>query len=299
MQKPFIDLGSAQIYRIEESIDVSFTARSFFPRFDPDSITNLPPWLVPDHYHPESDALVLSMHSWVVKTEKHIILVDACVGNDKDRLPRAHWNRRQGDFLERLRVIGFQPQDFDMVMCTHMHADHVGWNTVLRDGQWVPTFPHAKYLFSRHEYEHASTFENTNPIMRKAFDDSILPVVTSGQALMIEDGYQVDDLFTVQLAPGHTPGNAMLKLQTPKQEALFVGDVIHHPIQVYQPELSTVACYDPELSYQSRLRMLNHCCEQHTLMLPAHFAAPHGGYIEERSNGLKLRWLDGQGPSSL
>jgi glyoxylase-like metal-dependent hydrolase (beta-lactamase superfamily II) len=299
MQKPFIDLGSAQIYRIEESIDVSFTARSFFPRFDPDSITNLPPWLVPDHYHPESDALVLSMHSWVVKTEKHTILVDACVGNDKDRLPRAHWHRRQGDFLERLRVIGFQPQDFDMVMCTHMHADHVGWNTVLRDGRWVPTFPHAKYLFSRHEYEHASTFENTNPIMRKAFDDSILPVVTSGQALMIEDGYQVDDLFTVQLAPGHTPGNAMLKLQTPKQEALFVGDVIHHPIQVYQPELSTVACYDPELSYQSRLRMLNHCCEQHTLMLPAHFAAPHGGYIEERSNGLKLRWLDGQGPSSL
>jgi len=127
--------------------------------------------------------------------------------------------------------------------------------------------------------------------MRQAFQDSVLPVVESGQALMIQDGHEVDEMFTVQLAPGHTPGNAMLSLHTPSQEALFVGDVIHHPIQVYHPELSTAACQDPQASRESRLRMLHRCCEQHALMLPAHFAAPHAGFIEESATGLELRWL--------
>jgi glyoxylase-like metal-dependent hydrolase (beta-lactamase superfamily II) len=134
--------------------------------------------------------------------------------------------------------------------------------------------------------------------MRQAFTDSVLPVVESGQALMIDDGYQVDDMFTVQLAPGHTPGNAMLRMQTAAQETWFVGDVIHHPIQVFHPELSTVACLDASASRASRQRMLAHCCEQHALMLPAHFAAPHGGYIEESPSGFGLRWLDEATPSS-
>ena len=298
MQTPFIDLGSAQIFRIEECIDTSFLGQSFFPQFNPEQLSGLPEGLVPQHYRPDSDALVLNMHSWIVKTERHTVLVDACIGNDKDRLPRAHWHRRQGDFLQRMAALGFQPNDIDWVMCTHMHADHVGWNTVLRDGRWVPTFPQARYLFSQVEYEHASTYPHPNPIMRQAFNDSVLPVVESGQALMIQDGHEVNEMFSVQLAPGHTPGNAMLRLQTPSQEALFVGDVIHHPIQVYQPELSTMACLDPQASRQSRLRMLNHCCEHHALMLPAHFAAPHGGFIEERAAGFGLRWLDGNFPSS-
>jgi glyoxylase-like metal-dependent hydrolase (beta-lactamase superfamily II) len=207
---------------------------------------------VPHHYHPSTSALVLSMHSWIVNTEHHTLLIDACIGNDKERLPRAHWHRRQGDFLQRMAALGFQPQDIDLVMCTHMHADHVGWNTVLKDGRWVPTFPNAQYLFSQREYEHASTFQHPNPIMRQAFNDSVLPVVESGQALMIQDGHEVDDMFTVQLAPGHTPGNAMLHLHTPSQEAVFVGDVIHHPLQVYHPELSTMACLDPQASRESR-----------------------------------------------
>ena len=298
MHATHIDWGSAKIFRVEESIDTSFQAASFFPQFALEQLAALPPWLVPQHVQPDSGALVLSMHSWVVKTDRHTILIDACIGNDKDRLPRAHWHQRRGDFLQRLGKLGIQPDDIDFVMCTHMHADHVGWNTVLRDGRWVPTFPRAQYLFSKVEYEHASTFEHPNPIMRRAFNDSVLPVIESGQALMIDDGHEVDDLFTVQLAPGHTPGNAMLRLQTPSREALFVGDVIHHPIQVYRPELSTVACLDPEASRQSRLRMLHHCCEHHALMLPAHFAAPHGGYIEASASGFELSWLEGVTPSS-
>ena len=292
MQATHIDWGSAHILRVEESIDTSFKAATFFPQLSPAQRDALSAGMAPQHYHPDSDALVLSMHSWVVKTDRHTILIDACIGNDKDRMPRAHWHHRRGDFLQRLARLGFQPEDIDLVMCTHMHADHVGWNTVLRDGRWIPTFPRAQYLFTKTEYEHAATFEHPNPIMRQAFNDSVLPVIESGQALMIDDGHEVDDMFTVQLAPGHTPGNAMLKLQTPSRQALFVGDVIHHPIQVYHPELSSVACLDPEASRQSRLRMLEHCCEHHALMLPAHFAAPHGGHIEAHARGFALRWLD-------
>jgi len=291
MQLTSIHIGSSQIFLIQEFVDTSFLAGKFFPNLTPNIFNDAPPWLIPSYYHPQSDALILSMHSWLVKTDRHTLLVDACVGNDKDRLPRTHWHLRQGNFLQQLASLGVSPSDIDFVMCTHMHADHVGWNTIRADGDWVPTFPNAQYLFSKLEYQHASTFNYQNPIMGKAFQDSVLPIITAGQALMINDGHEIDDMFTVQLAPGHTPGNAMLQLQTSGQEALFVGDVIHHPIQVYHPELSTIACLDAEGSHQSRLRMLNHCCNQHALMLPAHFSAPHGGYIQEKSSGFELEWM--------
>jgi glyoxylase-like metal-dependent hydrolase (beta-lactamase superfamily II) len=111
-------------------------------------------WLAPRYYRPERDALVLSMHAWVVKTGRHTVLIDTCIGNDKERMPRAHRHRMRTPFLERLRAAGNAPEDVDYVMCRHLHADHIGWNTVLKDGRWVPTFPKARYLFARIEYEH-------------------------------------------------------------------------------------------------------------------------------------------------
>jgi glyoxylase-like metal-dependent hydrolase (beta-lactamase superfamily II) len=111
-------------------------------------------WLAPRYYRPERDALVLSMHAWVVKTGRHTVLIDTCIGNDKERMPRAHRHRMRTPFLERLRAAGTAPEDVDYVMCRHLHADHIGWTTVLKDGRWVPTFPKARYLFARIEYEH-------------------------------------------------------------------------------------------------------------------------------------------------
>jgi glyoxylase-like metal-dependent hydrolase (beta-lactamase superfamily II) len=286
-----ISVGEAALLRIEEIVDTSFTASGFFPDFDPEALGPHLARLVPGHYLPETGALVLSMHSWVVRTGRHTVLVDACIGNDKDRLPRAHWHRQQRPFLQRLRAAGVAPEDVDSVMCTHMHPDHVGWNTVLADGRWVPTFPRARYLFSRIEYEHWLAHPDPNPLRRQAFQDSVLPVVEAGRADMIETGHEVDGALTVEAAPGHTPGNVQIRLVSRGAEAVFAGDVIHHPIQVDRPEWSTVACFDPAASAVARRRLLERCAERGALLLPAHFAAPHGGRIRDAGGRFELRWL--------
>ena len=286
-----LTVGDATCIRIEEMIDTSFTAAGFFPAFDAEQLRPHMPWLAPQHYLVERGALVLSMHSWVVRTGRHTVLIDACIGNDKDRLPREHWHRMNTPFLQRLRAAGAAPEDVDYVMCTHLHADHVGWNTVLEDGRWVPTFPRARYLFSRIEYEHCLAHPDPSPIRRNAFADSVLPIVEAGRAEMIEDGHAVDGTLTVELAPGHTPGNAQIRLASRGSEAVFAGDTIHHPFQVYHPDWSTVACFDPAASAASRRRLLELCCERGALLLPAHFAAPHGGQVRDAHDGFALRWL--------
>jgi glyoxylase-like metal-dependent hydrolase (beta-lactamase superfamily II) len=287
-----LTVGEATLFRVEEMVDTSFTGRGFFPAFDPEVLRPHLDWLVPRYYIAERDALVFSMHSWVVKTGRHTVVIDTCVGNDKDRMPRAHWHALQTPFLDRLRASGTAPEDVDYVMCTHMHADHVGWNTRLVDGRWVPTFPKARYLFSRIEYEHWMAHPDPNPIRRNAIHDSVLPIVEAGRADMIEDGHEVDGAFTVELAPGHTPGNIHIRLASRGAEAMFGGDVIHHPIQVYRPDWSTVACLDPAASAVSRRRLLETCSERGALLLPAHFPAPYGARVRAAGDGFALRWLD-------
>lgn len=285
-----LTVGGATLVRVEEMVDTSFTARSFFPAFDPEAFRPHLGWMAPRYYVVERDALVFSMHSWVVRTGRHTVLIDACVGNDKDRMPREHWHRRSTPFLDRLRAAGVTPEDVDYVMCTHMHADHVGWNTVLRDGRWVPTFPRARYLFSRVEYEHWLAHPDPSPIRRNAIQDSVLPVVEAGRAEMIEDGHEVDGAFTVTLAPGHTPGNAVVRLASEGAEAIFSGDVVHHPIQVYRPDWSTAACLDPAASAASRRRVLESCCSRGALLLPAHFPAPHAARVADAGGHFEIRW---------
>lgn len=286
-----LTVGGAVLDRIEETIDTSFTAEGFFPAFDPEVLRPHLPWLAPRYYLAERGALVFSMHSWVVRTSRHTVLIDACIGNAKDRMPRVHWHRLNTPFLDRMRASGTSPEDIDYVMCTHMHADHVGWNTVLEDGRWVPTFPKARYLFSRIEYEHWTAHPDPSPIRRNALNDSVLPIVEAGRADMIEDGHEVDGTFHVELAPGHTPGNVHIRLASKGSEAVFAGDVVHHPIQVYRPDWSTVACIDPAASAASRRRLLETCCERGALLLPAHFPAPHGGHVRDTGRGFELRWL--------
>jgi glyoxylase-like metal-dependent hydrolase (beta-lactamase superfamily II) len=286
-----LTVGDASVVRIEEMIDTSFTAKGFFPAFDPEALRPHLSWLVPRYYVPDRDALVFSMHSWVVKTGRHTVLIDTCIGNDKDRLPREHWHRLKTPFLDRLRASGTAPEDVDYVMCTHLHADHIGWNTVLRDGRWVPTFPKARYLFARAEYEHWRDNPDPNRIRRNGFLDSVLPIVEAGRADMIEDGHEVDGAFTVQLAPGHTPGNAHIRLRSKGAEAVFAGDSVHHPLQVYEVHWSTVACVDQAAAATSRLRLLQACAERGSLLLPAHFASPHAAYVDEAGGQFALRWL--------
>ena len=198
-------------------------------------------------------------------------------------------------FLERLRAVGVAPEDIDIVLCTHLHADHVGWNTKLENGRWVPTFPNARYLFSRIEKEHfdpeVGDRRAQSPGRSQMYDDSVLPVLQSGQALLLEGDHAIDDRMVVEPAPGHTPGHVILKLNDGGGRGLFCGDVLHHPVQVYEPTWNTRFCELPAEAAATRRRVLEHCAEHNALLFPTHFAAPHVAAIRSSGTGFRPEFV--------
>ncbi|HAK51614.1 MAG TPA: MBL fold metallo-hydrolase [Gammaproteobacteria bacterium] len=281
-------IGDATITRIEELIGPLFDPARFFPDFDPEVFERHRKWLYPNQVDPSSGNLIASMHSWLIETGHHKILVDTCIGNDKDRMPYRNWHRMHTPWLQNLANAGASPDEIDFVMCTHLHIDHVGWNTRLVDGNWVPTFPNAKYVFAKTEFEfwqqareRSDTFNEVN---NKTFDDSVLPIVDLAE--MIEGEHElIADLVHLQPAPGHTPGSTTLQLSSKKEQAIFTGDICHHPIQVYQPDWNSAYCELHDQAIATRHSILEACADHHTLMLPAHFGPTHAGYVTTGIDG--------------
>ena len=210
-------IGAVNVTRVEEQIGfASFPPEQYLDGFERNLLEQHLPWLLPHHYSPEHDRLVTSVHSWLIRTGRHTILLDCCGGNHKERPGLARFHQRDTPYLARLREAGAAPEDIDIVLCTHLHADHVGWNTMLRDGRWVPTFPNAKYLFSRAENAYGDPRRNpvadADPQRGRAYRDSVLPVIEAGQAVLLDGMHAIDDAMLVEPAPGHTPGHVILKL---------------------------------------------------------------------------------------
>ena len=285
-------IGAASFQRVLEFSLPGFRPSKMFPRFDQAAFDAQKHWMVPEFVQAESDRLVGSVHSWLVRTPHHTILIDTCLGNHKSRT-NPGWNNLDTPFLARLAEAGVQPEEVDLVMCTHLHVDHVGWNTRLVDGRWVPTFPNARYVMARKEYAHweAERSQSEPGIVNDgSFDDSVLPVVEAGQAVFVDADHQPDDLFTIIEAPGHTPGSVVLRLAGGGQEALFTGDIMHHPIQVYHPDWSSQFCWDPALSAVTRRRVLEHCVEHNSLLCPAHFPGANAGFIRQKDDAFAIQW---------
>jgi len=285
-------IGGTTVTRIEEQIGPNdFGVDAFLTGVDRERFERHLPWLVPIHFDPAIDKLITSNHSWLIRTDRHTILLDCCAGNHKERpwLPRFH--RLDVPFLERLRAAGAAPEDIDIVLCTHLHTDHVGWNTRLENGRWVPTFPNARYLFSRLENDHwnpdIGDRRQRNPGRAAMYDDSVLPVIVSGQADLLDGAHAIDDRLMIEPAPGHTPGHVLLKLRDGADEAVFCGDVLHHPIQVHEPTWNTRFCEIPEQALSTRRRVLEHCAERRALLFPTHFAAPHVAAITAQTTGFR------------
>jgi glyoxylase-like metal-dependent hydrolase (beta-lactamase superfamily II) len=228
-----------------------------------------------------SGRLVFSFHSFVIKTGRHTILIDSCLGNDKERPARPQFHRLRTPYLADLAAAGVRPEEVDYVMCTHLHWDHVGWNTRLVDGSWVPTFPNARYVMARREFEHWQGVQQRGEDTphRTAFEDSVLPVVRTGQSLLVGDDFALEDGLWFESAPGHTPGNIVIHARSRDDHAVFMGDVVHHQLQLAKPEWSTRACSDMDLSRRTRTRLIEEHAERGTLLLPAHFPAPTAGRI--------------------
>ena len=234
-------------------------------------------WLRP-HFADEEGRLRMSIHSFIVETPDRRIVVDTCLGNDKQDRRIPHWNDRDGPFLADLAAAGFPAESIDTVLCTHLHVDHVGWNTRLVDGKWVPTFPRAQYLMGRAEYEHWRNVKD-RPDMEHIMADSVTPIVEAGLATMVETNARICEEISLIPTLGHTPGHVSVMIQSKDEQALITGDFIHHPCQIAHPEWSTLADSDPDQGIETRRRMFQRLAGTPVLIIGTHFAGATAGRL--------------------
>jgi len=286
-------IGDVRIDRIVES-EGPFAEPSFLlPDFKPELINEHRDWLVPRYFDATHNQVIMSFHSLLLRTPRHNILVDTCVGNDKHRPARPGWHLQQSNWLDKLAAHQLKPEQIDFVFCTHLHADHVGWNTRLIDGRWVPTFANARYLFARTEFDYwqraIADHSGSEPLNHGCFTDSVLPVVDAGQVELIDSDYQFDETIRFAAAPGHTPGLVVVQIDSRGQRALLIGDVMHTPIQLAQPAWSSRFCLDPQRSRETRSALIERCADADVMLLPAHFPDPTAGYIRRRGDAFCFR----------
>ena len=286
-------VGRLQIQAIVEVPQLAMPFAQLLRDCPPELLDAERDWIEPRCGDLRTGTAFLSFHSYLVQTTRHRILIDTCIGNDKERVGFAPFHRRSGDWLQQLRAAGSAPEQIDYVLCTHLHSDHVGWNTRLIDGRWVPTFPNARYIFAKAEFEHRQRDAQSADNSAMAFADSILPVVAAGQAQLVSSDFSLDDEVSLQGAAGHTPGNVVVQLKSRGAAAVMSGDVMHHPIQVRHPEYSSRFCEDPVEAARFRSRFVEQHADSGTLLLPAHFATPTAGHVRrDRRGGYRFAFID-------
>ena len=281
-----IQLGPVAISRVVEIGRSSYPTAMMLPDSTPAAIAAHLSWLKPDFFDEATGDIGSRIQTYLVRTPRHTILVDTGVGNDKQRHENAAWDRRQGTFLDDLAAAGVTPDSVDYVLCTHMHVDHVGWNTRLQHGRWVPTFPRARYLFVGAEWEFWKHEHEAGKEEWGCIEDSVLPIVSSGQATLVEADHVVDEYLRFEPWPGHTPGHAAIRLQTPAGTAVFSGDLMHRVVQVAEPQWSSQFCYDARLAADTRRSFVDGHADSGVLILAAHFPRP--GYIVRDGRGCRF-----------
>jgi len=251
-------------------------------------------WLEPSLLDPETGHLILAFHTMVVRTGRHTILVDTCSGNHKPRPQKPRYHMNEWPYLETLAGVGVQPEAVDYVLCTHLHVDHVGWNTQLVDGRWVPTFPNAKYLFGRKEWAYWEAESKSERFTDDPFfDDSVVPVIEAGQAVFVDDDFAFEDKVWIEPTPGHTPGHVCLHAASGGRAAVMSGDLMHHALQCAYPDWNSVFCVDPERSRAMRRAFLERHADTGDLVMPAHFPTPTAGRVVSESDGFRFAFVDG------
>ena len=279
-------VGDMTIHRIVEQEFGARPALEFLPTLTRDLLQENRSWLHPAALDP-ADKLVLCFQSYLVRTPHHTILVDACIGNDKSRPQREAWHKKtDGRFMQGLKAAGVAPEDVDYVMCTHLHTDHVGWNTKLENGRWVPTFPNARYLFSRREYGYWLEEHQKSPI--ECMADSVLPVVEAKRADFVSSEYALGDHVRLMPTPGHTPDHFAVAIGKGADAAVLTGDLIHSPLQARYPELVMFVDFDGEAASATRRRFLERYCDTDTLCCTMHFPSPSCGHVKRWGDGFRL-----------
>ncbi len=291
-----ITLGRMRVHKIHE-MDSPTPMLANLPGVEPADLVRLKQWYTaPDDEitdDPETSMMTFGVHSWVIEVDGQTILVDSCCGNHKNRsIPEVH--QMDTRYLENLRAVGFAPEDIDLVMCTHLHFDHVGWNTRLENGKWVPTFPNAKYLFGRKDYDYFVTNPEGEEVHQEAFLDSILPVMDAGQGILVDENHvahrEIGNGIWLEPAFGHSPGNVTVHGQCGAEEAIFWGDVIHHPLQMIRFDLPFAFDADPAAASLTRQRVMRKAAEEDLLCFPAHFRLTSAGKVRADGDVFRYEW---------
>jgi len=277
-------VGDLTIHRIIEQETSFLPALEMFPDLTAERLAENRGWMRDAKALDREDTLILCFQSYVIETPHHTILVDTCIGNDKQRPTRAKWHMKTDDtYLGGLKAAGFSVADIDFVMCTHLHPDHVGWNTRLENGRWVPTFPKARYVFGSTEFEHW-TAQNAKAAV-PAFVDSVLPVVEANRCEVVKNDFTIGDHARIVPTPGHTPGHVAFAFGKTGDRAVFSGDLMHTPLQTLFPELSPKFDVDPAQAATTRRNFLERYCDTDTICCTAHFPSPSTGKIRRKGNG--------------
>lgn len=274
-------VGKVRITKIVELETVGST-RFILPLATNEEIRKLP-WLTP-HFATEEGRLKMSIHALVVETPTRRIVVDTGLGNDKEGRSFPAWNNRQGPFLQAMREAGFAPDSIDTVLCTHLHVDHVGWNTKLVGGRWVPTFVNARYVFGKTEYEHWRDHSD-EPDKAAVFDDSVKPIVEAAKADLVASDARICEEITLIPTPGHSPGHMSVRINSDGEQALLAGDAAHHPCQLAHLGWSATVDTDPRQSAATRRELFSRFADTPTLVIGGHFSA---GRIERDGDAFKF-----------
>jgi len=279
-------LGNLTIGRILEQV-TPFDRFKFFPKTTEADWAPHVGWLAPHALNPDTGELQFPMQSYLVRTSRHTILVDTCVGNDKHRPTRPRWHLKHDDYwMDALAGHGVAPEDIDFVMCTHLHADHVGWNTRLENGRWVPTFPNARYVFTKKEAD--AWEQGIAPFTRDAYEDSVLPVIAAGRADLVANDHALDDEVWLEPSPGHTPDHVSVRLSSAGADAVMCGDMMHSPVQCRHPEWEPWPDFDPATAASTRRAFMERYCETATLVCTAHFPLPSAGRIVRAGDAFRF-----------
>ncbi len=279
-------IGDVEITRIVEVNGWEDDITMLLPNATPETVLSYP-WLQP-HWATSEGKMIISFQCFVMRTKERQIMLDTCIGNDRAREFPVFTNM-QTSFLADLAHAGFTPENIDTVLCTHLHFDHVGWNTHLVDGKWVPTFPNARYLFGRHEYEHWMHLKDTHGYHDlNHMYDSVQPVVDAGLVDLIEPEHKVCPELSLMQTPGHTPGHVSIVIQSKGERAIITGDMMHHPIQL--DRAAEVGRFDMlgDVASQTRVKFVNQVANSGTFVIGSHFADPSGGYVVRDAKGVRL-----------
>jgi glyoxylase-like metal-dependent hydrolase (beta-lactamase superfamily II) len=292
-------VGDVRITRVVDMADFPIEPQFLF-NIETDKVLE-EEWMRPDFVTPEGGLLV-SVHAFVVEADGKRILVDTCLGNDKSRHTPA-WNMRQGNFLQDLANAGFPPETIDIVVCTHLHVDHVGWNTRLEEGRWVPTFPNARYLFGRIEWDHwrheleeeerlaATGGDHAAQLLQigVVMGDSVLPIIEAGLHELVEVDHRITPEIRLEPTPGHTPGHVSLHILSQGEEAIITGDMLHHPIQCVFPELGAHVDWDSAVSGATRRTFFGRHADRPVLILGTHFPTPTAGWLRTHGDHWRVQ----------